>query len=592
MPSKPLDKAPNPATPDQPSSVCILGLGLTGLAVARHFLDLAKPPRLCVYIDKMSQKNQAAIVQLAEQYFNQPALSTESLEGQDKLDFHSTERQLSIRIAAQSLEEDYSLAVVSPGIRPSNPLFIDAQARSAELIGEPELAYRLSGQHWLAVTGTNGKTTTTCLLNHLLLQGGLTTTMAGNIGQTLIQTVAEREDDQYLVVELSSYQLATATSIAPEAAILLNITPDHLEWHGGFEEYSQIKQRVFKHMPLDAPAVIDAQSAVGRRIISECLNTGRRVIGIGIDPEQADQVFGQGRLSETTWQDAAGQLCLRLKGCDHVFLAAEQMAIKGRHNSLNALAAAAVASYIGVSDTDIARGLASFQPLEHRIEAAGEVNGVSFYNDSKATNPEATLMALSAFPPHTINLLLGGEDKHTDLSELVSTALTCCRLVICYGAAARRFYDAFQSSLSAALSATSCTTSNDTPSTAPDAASSAYPNAAPAGGQPVCQVLIAADMQEAMQTAVQLAGPGQVILLSPACASFDQFDSFEQRGQVFKQLVAQLAEQSQFTGEKATEQQLDLVGEKAEQLDLAGQKTAPPELAAENSMLPTAGEQP
>jgi len=553
MPSNPSDKAPNPSTSDLPSSVCILGLGLTGLAVACYFLDQAKPPRLCIYIDKMSKKNQAAIVQLAEQYFNQPALSIENLENQNYLDFHSTECQLSIRVAAQNLEADYPLTVVSPGIRPSNPLFIDAQARSTELIGEPELAYRLSSQHWLAVTGTNGKTTTTCLLNHLLLQGGLHTTMAGNIGQTLIQTVTQREDDQYLVVELSSYQLATATSIAPEAAILLNITPDHLEWHGGFEEYCQIKQRVFKRMPLDAPAVIDAQSAIGRKIISECLNTGRRVIGVGIDPEQADQVFGYGRLSETAWQDATGQLCLRLNGCDHVFIAAEQMAIKGRHNSLNALAAAAVASFIGVADTDIARGLASFQPLEHRIEAAGEINGVSFYNDSKATNPEATLMALSAFAPHTINLLLGGEDKNTDLSELVSTALACCRLVICYGAAARRFYDAFQSSLNAAPNATPSAAS-----AAPNAASSATPSAAPsttanpvpASGQPTCQVLIAADMQEALQTAVLLAGPGQVILLSPACASFDQFDSFEQRGQVFKQLVTQLAEQSHSAGEQ------------------------------------------
>ncbi|MCL2339979.1 MAG: UDP-N-acetylmuramoyl-L-alanine--D-glutamate ligase, partial [Actinomycetia bacterium] len=209
-------------------------------------------------------------------------------------------------------------------------------------------------------------------------------------------------------------------------------------------------------------------------------------------------------------------------------LPASELLIKGRHNAINALAAAAIAWSLGVTSEAICAGLRSFKPLEHRIEDVGQLAGVNYCNDSKATNPEATLMALTAFSSGTIILLLGGDDKLTNLDELVAQALRDCRQIICYGQAGERFYNALTAGNASVAGQLAAVDSASVSSTASLAAG---------------QVRRAAGLRDAFQMAVGAARPGDTVLLSPACASFDEFNSFEERGRVFKQLVADLAAQ-------------------------------------------------
>jgi UDP-N-acetylmuramoylalanine--D-glutamate ligase len=505
----------NTNNPSNLRKVCILGLGTTGLAVCRHYLRSSSPSYIDIYVDKMTQKNMEAMLAIDEEFFHRGGVTGHIFSGVGELYLHNADCRLTLYVGWDGLLSTYDQGIVSPGIQPNNPLYQNAKVRCKELIGEPELAYRFSPDHWLAITGTNGKTTTVRLLGQILADAGLASTVAGNIGPTLIDAVNHRQVGEYLVVELSSFQLANTLSIAPEAAILLNITPDHIEWHGNLDDYAKTKKRIYNWMIPEAPVVIDGLSQIGLQIIDECLTTGRRVVANGLSPDDAAGLFGADRINEMTWVDRDGWLWVRIAGTDHRLLKTADLLIKGRHNHLNALAAAWVAGFVGIDTAAVARSLAGFAPLEHRIEAAGEYQSVSFYNDSKATNPEATLMALSAFPDSSIILMVGGQDKGTDLSELASRVLECCRLVICYGAAANRFFEVFNNALTRPGTGTETERSS-------------------------CQILMARDMHQAFQTAVRLALPDDVILLSPACSSFDEFDSFEQRGLTFKEWVNEL----------------------------------------------------
>ncbi|MCL1879713.1 MAG: UDP-N-acetylmuramoyl-L-alanine--D-glutamate ligase [Actinomycetia bacterium] len=499
------------------SEVCILGLGVTGLAVARYFLRLPSPPNLSIYVEDLTPKNERAIIGLADEFFSdQSTMLTNEMRRHETLllvagsgeDLH----YLHIHTAAKEVREDYRLGVISPGIKPTAKLFQSAHAHCDELIGEPELAFRVSPQRWLAVTGTNGKTTTTWLLSHLLNVAGIPARVAGNIGPTLIDAVQERADDEYIVAELSSFQLANSPSIAPEAAILLNITTDHISWHGSFDAYYEAKLRVFSCMRPNDIVVIDAVSRTGQGVIARAEAAGHRVVRLGRPPAGGDAVEAG---LEAAWVDSAGRLALALDGRTESVIAASKLRIKGEHNQMNALAGAAVALHVGASVAALERGLATFAPIEHRIEPAGRVGGVEFFNDSKATNPEATLMALSAFDDRPLILLLGGEDKHTPLDELVDRTLQRCRLVLCYGQAAQRFFDAFTVELRKQEREEGVATSH-------------------------CQVLLSNTMREAFQVAASQARPGDVVLLSPASASFDEFSCFEERGATFKQYVAEM----------------------------------------------------
>jgi UDP-N-acetylmuramoylalanine--D-glutamate ligase len=440
-------------------SVCVLGRGVTGQAVAAYFRSRPDPPSVAIFDD------------------------------------------------SNEITGFFDLAVVSPGIPPHSALVAQARAHARELIGEPELAFRLSPEHWCVVTGTNGKTTTTALVAHVFNACDIKARVAGNIGTTCIEVIQEREPGEYLVAELSSYQLAYANTIKPEAAILLNITPDHLDWHGSFEAYREAKLSLFARMEADEPAVIDATLAQTRAVVRARRDATRRTIPLGTtDGIRGDMTVRCGAPEAAFVDPDTLMFTCVIDGRRTAVLEASQLRIRGEHNQENALAAASVALALGADPEKVATGLASFEPLEHRIEPCGVFDNVAFFNDSKATNPEATIKALIAFDGTPLVTLLGGCDKNTPLNDLVEVAKATCRMVICYGAAGPRFAEAFAASKR--------------------------------GSTPVC--LLKPDLRSAFDAAVAGAQSGDVVLLSPACSSFDEFSSYGQRGTAFKALVAAL----------------------------------------------------
>jgi UDP-N-acetylmuramoylalanine--D-glutamate ligase len=450
-------------------SVCILGRGVTGNAVAEFFRSLPAPPAVTTLVD------------------------------------------------GDEVRGDFDLAIVSPGIPPHSPLVVSARACARELIGEPELAWRLSPERWVVVTGTNGKTTTTALTAHLLTACGMKARTAGNIGATCIDAVQARDPGEYLVVELSSYQLAYAHTISPDAAILLNITPDHLSWHGSFGAYRDAKLSLFDRMDPVTPAVIDATLEETRAIVRARVAARKRSIPIGTEEGLCGDMTARGATAEAAFVDPISHalICV-IDGRRVAILDAEKLRIRGEHNQENALAAAAAVLALGADPESLAVGLASFEPLEHRIEPCGSVGGISFFNDSKATNPEATCKALAAFEGTPLVVMLGGRDKNTPLDELVETAEAAgCRAVVCYGEAGPRFARAFET----------------------------------VANQGSITTFLVDDFRAAFDAAVIYARPGDAVLLSPACASFDEFTSYEQRGDTFKKLVAGLRDGDARDGE-------------------------------------------
>lgn len=446
------------------SNVLVLGLGKAGLAAARH--ALAAGDSLTVYAGPSSEASLQAARPLQDAGAR-VVFDTEEVQG------------------------SYELCIASPGISQNSAFYKSAQAASAELVGECEYAYRLSPHDWLAVTGTNGKTTTTALLAHLLNAAGKLAYPCGNIGDTCTESVEHRREGEALVAEMSSYGLASTSRFAPQVAALLNITPDHLSWHGSLEAYAAAKLKVFDNMGPGCTAVVCAEVPGSGKLVASLRQRGITAVCVGVQDE-ADCAF----------ERADGMLCVSLGGQLSELCRSSELQIKGPHNVMNALAAASCALAYGCSAQGVAQGLRSFAALEHRIEPCGSVGGVSYYNDSKATNVDAVLVALKAFPGQPVVLLLGGRDKGTDLAPLVEACKGPVRMAVVYGEAAERFYAAFEGS--------------------------------------GIELAREPGMREAFARASQEAQPGEVVLLSPACASFDEFRSFNHRGEVFKGLVAAL----------------------------------------------------
>lgn len=414
----------------------------------------------------------------------------------------------------------FDLCIASPGISQFSTFYEAAAAASTEVASEVEFAWRESAadSRWVAVTGTNGKTTVCALAAHVLAGAGLAAAAVGNIGDPCIEAVAAGGTDVY-VAEVSSYQLASTSRFAPNVAVLLNITPDHLHWHRSFEAYRDAKLKLLANLAgvQGAVAVLDVTNDVVRAEVRRlrALPADERgfayvplgtAAGLGCDMRVA---CGS---DNAAFLDTDGMLRVALDGAEYAVLNAEDLQIEGEHNASNALAVAAVALALGVAVDDVAAGLRTFAPLEHRIEPCGTVAGIRCYNDSKATNVDATLKALAAFPETRPVVLLGGDDKGTDLAPLVEAAHVCARGVVCFGAAGPRFAAAFD----------------------------AVGDQAPSG----FETMRAAHLADALDVAFGLASAGDVVLLSPACASFDEFGSFEERGDVFKALVAHAAASS------------------------------------------------
>ena len=448
--------------------VCVLGLGKTGEGVAAYLASLlgSRVSSVTLYGGARSTEGSA----------------TRALEG------------LGVRVVTgtEEVQGSYDLVVASPGI-PEHSAFAEAaRACATEFIGEPELAWRESPSRWLAITGTNGKTTTTTLATELLRAAGKDAIAVGNIGRMATGEVAGRPEGCWFVAELSSFQLAGTVHLHPHAAALLNVTPDHLSWHGSMENYALAKERAFANFDEDDLAVVSDEDEWCRAAIARLEARGLRVCHLHVDGDPGTPCAAFRR---------DGRLVVRLDGVEHDLIAADDLSIRGDHNVQNALAAAALVIHAGASVEGVRAGLAAFSPLEHRIEPCGELDGVSFVNDSKATNTDAVEKALGAFGPRSVVLLLGGTDKGTDLSGVVAEARRAAHAVVCYGEAGDRIARAFD-------------------------------------GVDDVQMLRAPHMAEALDAACGVARPGDTVLLSPACASFDEFSGFDERGRVFKDLVA------------------------------------------------------
>jgi len=379
-----------------------------------------------------------------------------------------------------ALLERVRTVVKSPGVPAQAPAIAAARVRGLEVLGELELAWRLLGNEFVAVTGTNGKTTTVELIGHIHREAGLPVTVAGNVGAAVSGLVGEVEERVTVVCEVSSFQLEDTLAFAPEAAVLLNLTPDHLDRHGTLDAYREAKLEIFARQGNEDIAV--APLGLGPEI------------GIPPIPGCARRVcFGEG--AGAALSRSAGELWWE----ERPLLRIEELGLRGRHNVENAMAAAAVCLARGIDVDAVRAGLRAFAGVKHRLEEVAHRDGVLYVNDSKATNVASTIVALDAFPAGTVHLILGGQAKAQDFSALRDPVRQSCRAVYLIG--------------------------EDAPMLAAVLEDVEVP------------VHESGELEGAVARAREAAGAGDVVLLSPACASFDQFKDFEARGERFRELV-------------------------------------------------------
>ena len=386
-------------------------------------------------------------------------------------------------------DEEFDVLLLSPGIPPALEFVRTAAQRGAEVIGELEFAYRRGKGKHVAITGTNGKTTTTSLVGAMFREAGLDARVVGNIGIPVTSVTGDVNDESWLITEVSSFQLETIKDFRPLVSAILNMTPDHLDRHGTMESYMRAKANVFMNqkegdrfvMNLDDPAVVGLSRSCKARVVP-----------FSRKGELACGAFMKGGAISVRGDDGAlTALC-----------GAGDLLMPGAHNLENALAAAAISFFAGVDPAAIAVALRTFPGVEHRLEFVGEVHGVRFVNDSKGTNPDASAKAVEAIDGDIV-LIAGGYDKKSDFGGLIGSFRGKVKHMALLGATAE-----------------------------------AIREAASAAGFSNCVIL--KDMEECVGEAFALAGPGDTVLLSPACASWDMYGSFEERGADFKECVRRL----------------------------------------------------
>jgi UDP-N-acetylmuramoylalanine--D-glutamate ligase len=381
------------------------------------------------------------------------------------------------------------LIVVSPGVPVDNPQLRQARDLGIPIIGEVELACRFLKGHIIAITGSNGKTTTTALTGEVISMGGWESLVGGNIGTPAISLVDDATDDTFVVLEVSSFQLETIQTFHPEIAVVLNITPDHLDRHSTFQAYVDAKARIFENQTASDHAVLNADDPA-------CASLATRT--------QAQKVwFSRTKQVERGAWVQDGTIVYRDEGSDREILPVSAINLKGAHNLENVLAAVCAGLLVQSEPHRIRRAVEEFKAVEHRLEYVATIRGVEYYNDSKATNVDATIKALQSFPGN-IHLILGGKDKGSDYSVLNGLLRERAKRVYTIGAAAEKI------------------------------------EAQVAGPE----IVRAGTLEQAVRKAEAAAAPGDVVLLAPACASFDQFQSYEHRGRAFKQIVLELASQA------------------------------------------------
>ena len=385
---------------------------------------------------------------------------------------------------------DQDFIVVSPGVPYDVPPLVHARERGILVIGEVELAARFLKGHIVGITGSNGKTTTTTLAGDILAASGRKTLVGGNIGTPAITFADRADDDTWLVLEISSFQLETIQTFHPQIAVVLNVTPDHLDRHRTFENYLAVKARIFENQTATDFAVLNADS---EPCVSLAPRSKAAVCWFSRRKEVEHGAFVRG--DHILWRDRHGA---------REILPLIEIGLKGSHNIENVLAGVCVGMLAGVRPEQIRRAVADFRAVEHRLEYVDTVNGVEYYNDSKATNVDATIKALESFPGR-IHLILGGKDKGSDYAVLNDLLQQRVKRVYTIGAAAAKIESQARGT----------------------------------------EIVGVGTLEAAVKRASEAASPGDIVLLAPACASFDQFNSYEHRGRVFKDIVRQLAARKQ-----------------------------------------------
>jgi len=443
--------------------VLVIGLARTGVATS---LFCARHGALVTAVDTRPESEiveAAAKLRAAEIFLQLGGYSEKNLGGQD-------------------------LVIPSPGVPADSTILKAARANSILVWSEIELADRFLNGRLVGITGSNGKTTTTSLIEHILKNSGFSTLLAGNIGTPLIDVVEQTTDQTITVAELSSFQLELIETFRPNISVFLNLTPDHLDRHGSMDAYAAAKARIFEKQTAADFAILNADDPAS----TPYAPTKPKVFWLSRKQRVAQGAFLRGE-----------EIIFRHDGEEEVILKQSEIPLPGAHNLENVLAAVAAARLAGTPPKEIAKAIRSFAGVEHRLEFVAKHNGVRYYNDSKATNVDATLKALDALPGRIL-IILGGKDKGSDYTVLQTPLREKAILALLIGAAADKIEKQIAGSVAIERAGT---------------------------------------IQRAVEIASRAAQPGDIVVLAPACASFDQFENYEHRGRVFKQLVGQPAEQ-------------------------------------------------
>ncbi len=442
--------------------VTVFGLGLSGLAAAKKLEGFGAD----VFVTEKRNKDDIDKQELAK----------------------IQELRISFEFGGHTSKsiENSSLIVMSPGIHLDLPILKEAQGRGIPVISEIELAFNLIKKPIIAVTGTNGKTTTVSLISKILESGGMRVVAAGNIGNPFVSVDDNNLD--ILVLEVSSYQLEGTATFKPWISVLLNITEDHIERHGDMGEYARAKSRIFTNQNTEDFTIYNKEDKFIKNIIN---NAKSKLIPFSIKHELKHGIFLKNDLIIARPGDKEITICRK-----------DELKVLGDHNIENVLASIGAALIAGIDWKIIGKTLKQFKGLEHRIEHVKTLSDIEFYNDSKGTNPDSTVAALKALKNNII-LIAGGKDKGTDVSQLVKEIGATTKEVILLGEAKERFEKALKKE--------------------------GYKN-----------IYFVSNMEEAVSLAFNIAEKGDKVLLSPACSSFDMFRNFEERGKVFKDAVLSL----------------------------------------------------
>lgn len=444
--------------------ILVVGMGKSGVAAAQALLKLGAV--VSVYDQKAEDKIDTQLIQFLRNknvtcYFGEEPDNTGELD----------------------------MVVISPGVPLDTGFVQKARNAGAEVIGELEIAYRVGRGKYVAITGTNGKTTTTTLVGEIFRNSGRKTYVVGNVGVAVISKALCTTEDDWLVTETSSFQLETIRDFRPEVSALLNITPDHMDRHKTIENYAQAKAMIFRNQDESQYFVVNYDDELSWKMAGQCR---AKVIPFS---RRTDLELGCFALDgDIVIRNESGQ-CVDICGTD-------ELKIPGAHNLENALAAAAVSYFAGISPEVIAKTLREFEGVEHRLEFSGEVDGVRFVNDSKGTNPDASIKAIEAIRTGII-LIAGGYDKGSDFDDFINAFGGKVKHLVLLGKTAPKIKET--------------------------AERLGYTN-----------IVMCRDMDECVKTAYRLASPGDTVLLSPACASWDMYTCFEQRGEHFKNCVRDL----------------------------------------------------